>query len=80
MYHKKTLDKIISISKDVKPPLYRFLKKSQCKRIDGYSHIMAKTTTLKIFFLPSAIRYLMIRIITHKDYDYLYPCLRFLEH
>ena len=39
-----------------------------------------KQRHLRFFFLPSAIRYLMIRIITHKDYDYLYPCLRFLEH
>ena len=35
LYNKKTLDKIISISKDVKHPLYRFLNKSKSKRIDG---------------------------------------------
>ena len=40
LYNKKTLDKIISISKDVKRPLYRFLNKSKSNRIDGYSHIM----------------------------------------
>ena len=28
LYHNKTLDKIISISKDVKHSLYRFLNKS----------------------------------------------------
>ena len=38
MHNKKTLDKIISISKDVKHPLYRFLNKSKSNRIDGYSH------------------------------------------
>ena len=35
LYNKKTLDKIISISKDVKHPLYRFLNKSKSNPIDG---------------------------------------------
>ena len=43
LYIKKTLDKIISISKDVKHPLYRFLNKSKSNRINGYSHLMTKT-------------------------------------
>ena len=42
LYNKKTLDKTISISKDVKHPLYRFLNKFKSNRIDGYSHIMTK--------------------------------------
>ena len=58
LYHKKTLDKIPSISKDVKHSLYRFLNKSKSNRIDGYNHIMTKNReTLKIF-LPCAIRFL----------------------
>ena len=43
LYNKKTLDKIISISKDVKHPLYRFLNKDKPNRIDGYCHIKTKT-------------------------------------
>ena len=38
LYNKKTLDQIISISKDVKHLLYRFLNKSKSNRIDGYTH------------------------------------------
>ena len=52
-YNKETLDKIISISKDVKHPLYRFRSKSKSNRIDGYRHIMIKTERRLIsFFLP----------------------------
>ena len=48
LYNKKTLNKIIdlSISKDVRHPLYRFFlnkSKSKSNRIGGYSHIMTKT-------------------------------------
>ena len=44
LYNKNTSDEIISISKDVKHPLYRFFfNKSKSNRIDGYSHIMTKT-------------------------------------
>ena len=50
LYKKKTLDKILSISKDVKHPLYRFLNKSKSNRIDGHRHIITKNrATLKIF-------------------------------
>ena len=38
LYNKKTRDKIISISKNVKHPLYRFHNKSKSHRIDDYSH------------------------------------------
>ena len=55
---KKTLDKIISISKDVKHPLYRFLNKSKCNPVDGYSHIVTKTERHSRSFLPCAIRFL----------------------
>ena len=58
LYNKKTLDKIISISRDVKHPLYRFLYKSKSNRIDGYSHIMTKTERHSKSSLPSAIRFL----------------------
>ena len=58
LHNKKTLDKIISISKDVKHPLYRFLNKSKFNRIDGYSHIMTKTERHSRSFLPCAIRFL----------------------
>ena len=57
-YNKKTLDKIVSISKDVKHPLYCFLNKSKSNRIDGYSHIMTKTERHSKSFLPCAIRFL----------------------
>ena len=40
LYNKNTLDKIISISKDVRHPLYRCLNKSKYNRIDGYSHLL----------------------------------------
>ena len=40
LYNKKTLDKIISISKNVKHPLYRFLNKSKSNRIDGYRPVI----------------------------------------
>ena len=62
MYHKTDLriDEIhvISISKDVKHPPYRFLNKSKSNRIDGYSHIRAKTERHLTSFLPSVIRFL----------------------
>ena len=58
LYNKKTLDKITSISKDVKHPLYHFLNKSKANRIDGYSHIMTKTERHSRSFLPCAIRFL----------------------
>ena len=58
LYNKKILDKIMSISKDVKHPLYRFLNKSKCNRIDGYSYIMTKTERHLRSFLSSAIRFL----------------------
>ena len=51
----ETLDKIISISKDAKPPLSRFLSKSKSNRVDGYSHIMTKTERYSRSVLPSAI-------------------------
>ena len=38
LYNKKTLYKIIPISKDVKHPLYRFLNKSKSYRNGGCSH------------------------------------------
>ena len=66
--NKKTLDKIISISKDVKHPLHRFLNKSKSNRIDGYSHIMTKTEPHLKSFLPSAIRFL-------NDTNYNFSCL-----
>ena len=51
LYYKKTLDKIIPISKDVKHSLSCFLNNSKFNRIGGYSHIMTKNrATLKIFF------------------------------
>ena len=56
--HKKTIVKIISISKDVNHPLYRFLNKCKSNRIDGYSHIMIKTERYLRSFLPSAMRFL----------------------
>ena len=57
LYNKKTLNKIISISKDVRHPLYRFFfNKSKSNRIDGYSHIMTKTERHFRSFLPSAIQ------------------------
>ena len=58
LHNNKTLDKIISISKEVKHPLYRFLNKSKSNRIDGYSHIMTKTERHLRSFLSSAIRFL----------------------
>ena len=58
LYKKKTLGKIISISKDVKHPLHRFLNKPKSNRIDGYSHIMTKTERHLRSFLPSGIRFL----------------------
>ena len=57
LHNKKTLDKIISISKDVKQPLYRFLNKSKSNRIDGYSHIMTKTERHSRSFLLCTIRF-----------------------
>ena len=42
LYYKKTLCKIISITKYVKHPQSCFLNKSQSDRIGGYSHIMTK--------------------------------------
>ena len=62
LYNKKTLGKIISISKDVKHPLYRFLNKSKSNRIDGYNHIMTKTERHLRSFLPSAIWFLNDKI------------------
>ena len=56
--NKKALDKIISISKDVKHPLYRFLNKSKSNRINGYSHITTETERHSRSFLSSAIRFL----------------------
>ena len=40
--NEKTVYKIISISKYVRHPLYRFLNKSNSNRSDGYSHIYDK--------------------------------------
>ena len=42
LYHKKIVDKPISISKYVKHPQYGFLNKSESNRIDGYCQIMTK--------------------------------------
>ena len=39
LYNKKAFGTFISISKDVKHPLYRFLNESRSNRIDGFSHI-----------------------------------------
>ena len=58
MNNEKILDKVISIFKDVKHPLYRFLNKSKSNRIEGYSHIMTKTERHLRSFLPPAIRFL----------------------
>ena len=50
LYNKKTLNKIIYISKDVRHPLYRFLNKSKNNPIDAHSHIMTKQSdTLDLF-------------------------------
>ena len=40
---KKTLDKLISISRDVKHPLPHFLNKSMFDNLDGYRHIITTT-------------------------------------
>ena len=52
LFCRKSLDKILSTSKDEKYPLSCFLNDSKSNRIDGHSHIMIKKTraTLKIFF------------------------------
>ena len=55
MNNKKSLDKIISVSKYVKHQLCRLLNNSKSYRIDGYRHIMTKTEPHSRFFLPSAI-------------------------
>ena len=58
MYNKKTLDKTISISKDVRHTLYHFLDKSKSNRVDGYSHIVTKKTERHLrSFLPFVIRF-----------------------